>query len=230
MKKKVLIIILIILVIILGIIILNESLIKYSKDGNYKGFLATTRKVSLTVLPSTPILSIISPEPATHSTTSILFTYTTYFEDLIWYNIDNTENITLTPPYDPIELTLTAGSHTLYLYANNTQGDSVENITFTIDLTPATQDPGDTSSPSGGDNRRTTPPTEPEINGSEPEPEEETPFKPDEIIDVIIDIPEKIITESKYNIPLIILIIIVILIILKRKEDENSKTKSKLKK
>lgn len=81
-----------------------------------------------------PILTITSPENETYlNNESILLSYSVTNEDFIWYNLDLVgNNITIT---DSIYFNTSQGGHTLYLYANNTYGTTIRNITFTANST-----------------------------------------------------------------------------------------------
>jgi hypothetical protein len=87
--------------------------------------------VNVTAL--TPTITIISPENTTYISESLLLNYTAsnYFK--LWYNLDNLNNYSLETP---TIINITAGSHTLFIYANNSDGTTVvANVTFTADLT-----------------------------------------------------------------------------------------------
>ena len=222
MKKRVVILtsLIIISTIVLSSFILvnTENPIKdYLKGSLESGKL----DLSIFVKPPVPVLTIISPENTTYSTTDISFEYTIKLADSVWYNLDNTENITLSAPYDPIFFTFSEGTYILYIYANNTYGISTKTITFTIDLS---QPPVETPDSGGTSRDRTEPETE--------EPKNETPKNETtitNIIEVIKEIPKEIIVETGINILLIITIVIllfVLVIILTRKKD-NQKKKSK---
>ena len=91
-----------------------------------------TRNVSLVV----PTLTIILPENETYiDNESLLLNYTASLEDFVWYNIDSGSNTTIT---GNTTFNTTSGGHTLFLYANNTNGETAKNITFTVNLTKFT--------------------------------------------------------------------------------------------
>jgi len=144
-----------ILVATINVLIIKRDLIE--DYGDFEGFLASTKfplDFSLTVS-SKPLISIMSPKTKTYSSTQILLNYSVKYADSVWYNLDNTENITLPNlTYFSINLNTTEGSHVLYLYANNSQGISVRSITFSIDLTAPTP-PVAPSPPGGGGGART---------------------------------------------------------------------------
>lgn len=96
---------------------------------------AQSLALNITVITNQPPpLTIISPENETYlNNESILLSYTVVNEDFVWYNIDLVgNNITIT---SPIYFSTSQGSHTLYLYANNTYGTTTKNITFTVNST-----------------------------------------------------------------------------------------------
>jgi N-acetylneuraminic acid mutarotase len=92
-----------------------------------------------------PIVRVISPETKTYSTANVSLTFTVN-KPVNWmsYSLDGQSNITLTEK--ALNLTgLTNGSHTLTLYATDTDGNTgaSETISFTItkeDETPIAQD------------------------------------------------------------------------------------------
>lgn len=147
------------LFIIVSLILMEINLINAEElKGELPATGPQTQDLAIFVLPSPPIISIISPTNTTYSDTQILFNYTSHFEDLIWFKYNNT-NITLTTP---VILELSEGSHTIYLYANNSLGTVLQTISFTIDLTPI-QPPADPDSPGGNSPSGTTQQPKPEI-------------------------------------------------------------------
>ncbi len=87
-----------------------------------------TKNVTL-ILPS---LTIIKPKNETYMTKEDLpLKYSANYEDTVKYNIDLGENTTITS--NTTFSVSSQGSHTLYLYANNTVGTTSKNVTFTID-------------------------------------------------------------------------------------------------
>ncbi len=89
-----------------------------------------TRNVSLVA----PNLTIIKPENETYITNeSLLLEYVASLEDFVFYNIDNIPpNTTIT---GNTTFNTTEGQHTLKLYANNSNGETVKNVTFTVNIT-----------------------------------------------------------------------------------------------
>ena len=132
MKKEIIILLLAILILILGLIILEN----FEKNSEYKGELGEAsprpQNLSVYVIPAIPILTIISPENITYSTSTILLNYSVTNEaESIWYNLDNGINTTIN---SPAYFSATEGSHILYLYANNSQGASFKSITFSVKI------------------------------------------------------------------------------------------------
>ena len=92
---------------------------------------ATTHEISLgiAVIGMIPNLSIMHPENKTYITTNFIqLNYSSLRADNLWYNLDNGENTTIA---SSIYLSTTNGAHTLYLYANNSEGIASKNISFT---------------------------------------------------------------------------------------------------
>lgn len=97
---------------------------------------ATSEYISMniTVIASSPpTLSIISPENKTYlSNSSLLVSYSASNEGTVWYNLDNTNNVTISiQDY----FNTSQGSHTLFLYANNSFGTTSKNVTFFVNST-----------------------------------------------------------------------------------------------
>ncbi|MEK6842163.1 MAG: hypothetical protein AABX91_03375 [Nanoarchaeota archaeon] len=79
---------------------------------------------------STPTLSISEPSNGTYITRINLPLNFTALNALgVWYNLDSGSNTTIT---GNTTFNTTNGLHTLYLFANNTYGNSSANITFTV--------------------------------------------------------------------------------------------------
>ncbi len=93
--------------------------------------------MNITITNGPPALTIISPTNSTYTTnTSFLLNYSTTGIN-VWYNINNSANTTIT---GPLFLNISEGSHTLFLFANNSYGETSEQINFTIDLSEEVQE------------------------------------------------------------------------------------------
>jgi len=80
-----------------------------------------------------PTITIIKPKNKTYLIkNSLKLEFLIYNSTSIWYNLDNTGNITIT---DTTFFNTTLGTHTLYLYANNSYGTNKENVTFYVNST-----------------------------------------------------------------------------------------------
>ncbi len=93
---------------------------------------ATTQETSLniTVFQVTPTLTISSPKNETYlSADNILLNFTSLYADNFLYNLDNSVNSSLS---STTNFNTTLGSHTLYLYANNSNATISKNVTFYI--------------------------------------------------------------------------------------------------
>ncbi len=88
--------------------------------------------VSITITIGEPSLTIIIPENHTYLTSKNLqLNFTSENTQTIWYNLDNQANTTI---IGSTIFNTTQGQHTLYLYANNTDGNKTSaNTTFTVD-------------------------------------------------------------------------------------------------
>ena len=79
---------------------------------------------------SLPSLSIIKPSNKTYITRiNLPLNFTALNALSFWYNLDSGANTTITAN---TTFSTTNGVHTLYLYANNTYGNSSANVTFTV--------------------------------------------------------------------------------------------------
>ena len=239
MKKGVIIFLFIIfLIIILAIgtliLIIRENLIKNNE--NYKGELATSKQqqnLSIFVLPAIPIITIISPENKPYSTNIILLNYSVTNEaDSIWYNLDNGMNITIN---SPLQLTTTKGSHTLYLYANNSYGTTIKNISFFVNLSvEPTQPPSGRGSGGGGDRtgkaepqENITTPQETFPNTTEQEIPKNITKKPGETPKTSREIITKFLIRLIFLALLMLLIIILIARIKRKLKKRKQKKKEK---
>jgi hypothetical protein len=89
--------------------------------------------VSVFILPSAPSLDILSPMNGTYLTNiSLYLNYQVTGADNLWYNLDNTANVSVT---SPLYFNTTQGSHILYLYANNSGGVAKKNVSFHVNTT-----------------------------------------------------------------------------------------------
>ncbi len=81
-----------------------------------------------------PALEISLPENKTYlKNESLSVNYTAGGEDTVWYNFDNTANTTITSSFF---FNISQGSHTLYLFANNSYGNiTSRNVIFYVNST-----------------------------------------------------------------------------------------------
>lgn len=76
-----------------------------------------------------PYLSIISPRNETYlKNNSLLLDYVASNYEFLWYNLDNSENITIN---SSVYFNVSQGNHVIYLYANNTNEIKVSSVYFT---------------------------------------------------------------------------------------------------
>jgi len=97
---------------------------------------ATSQQIGLSIFVGiaggTPSIDLISPKNNTYlKNESIPLNFTIINGDSIWYNIDNSENITIT---NPIYFNTSQGAHILTIYSNNTNGTSSKQINFISNL------------------------------------------------------------------------------------------------
>ncbi|MFH1787277.1 MAG: hypothetical protein ABH811_00575 [archaeon] len=87
--------------------------------------------INISVVVIFPSLNLVSPENKTYiQNQSISLEYSSSSANLIWYNIDNGVNTTLS---SNIEFSVSDGNHVLNIYANNTNGLVTKNVSFFVD-------------------------------------------------------------------------------------------------
>ena len=92
----------------------------------------TSQKISMSIFIQTtvPFIQIISPKNNTYlSNESILLNYTITDGDYVWYNLDNSKNITIN---SWIYLNASQDQHTLYIFSNKSENVTSVNVTFTV--------------------------------------------------------------------------------------------------
>jgi hypothetical protein len=107
--------------------------IRYLNDLLYSGLASFSFNVSAPT-GNLPSLTINLPENETYlKNTNLKLNFTSSLASYVWYNLDGTgSNTTIT---ENTTFTAADGLHTLYLWANNTYGNSTKNITFTANET-----------------------------------------------------------------------------------------------
>src|SRR4030042_5651505 len=87
--------------------------------------------VSVSVVSNNPYLNLVSPQNTTYEENEyILLDYNSNLINTIWYNLDNTANITINTS---LYFQASVGQHTLYLYGNISNGTVLsDNVTFTV--------------------------------------------------------------------------------------------------
>lgn len=93
---------------------------------------ATSQQIGLSIFVGiaggSPSIDLISPKNNTYLKNEFIpLNFTIVNGDFIWYNIDNSENITIT---NPTYFNTSQGSHILTIYSNNTNGTSSKQIGF----------------------------------------------------------------------------------------------------
>ncbi len=110
--------------------------------------------VSVFVEPGPPIIFLLSPQNKTYYSTQILVNYSIENNaSSVWYNLDNTENITLTnSSQNSFYITTALGSHLLTIYANSSKGNSSVSSFFEVSSveTPTTTSSSGSSGGGGG--------------------------------------------------------------------------------
>ena len=131
MKKELTIFLLIINVFVFSPLInagINSSIIGNTITGETTN---ANLAVSITISIGEPNLTIKIPKNHTYITSENLqLNFTSENVQTIWYNLDNQANTTIT---ENTTFNTTQGQHTLYLYANNSDGNKTSaNVTFTV--------------------------------------------------------------------------------------------------
>ncbi|MBI3623583.1 hypothetical protein HY212_05915 [Candidatus Pacearchaeota archaeon] len=105
--------------------------------------------VSVFVLPGPPIIYLDSPKNTTYAGTSFLLNYSIRNNvDYVWYRLDNGQNISLGNLTDNVLSIISAlGTHSIYLYANNSLGETSKNVSFILSQQSSSSS---SSSSSGG--------------------------------------------------------------------------------
>ncbi len=116
---------------------------------------AATQPIGMNItVTAPPALIILSPENKTYLTNeSILLNYSVSGENSVWYNLDNLDNTTIT---SFLYFNTSEGSHTLYLFADNNQGNTTKSVDFIINITifVITDDEFEQNEDDGEDNGR----------------------------------------------------------------------------
>src|SRR3989344_7349143 len=98
---------------------------------------ATSSSLNVSVQVVVPLASIaiISPQNYTYITNnSLLLNFTKANANYVWFNLDNGQNTTLSNNYTYFNTSISG--HTLFLYANNTDGNlTIKNVSFGINAT-----------------------------------------------------------------------------------------------
>jgi hypothetical protein len=136
MKRDVFFLIAIILFIIFNQFALAEKVNETPITGNMvidpvTGKL-TSQKISMSIFIQTtaPFIQILSPKNNTYlSNESILLNYTVTDGDSVWYNLDNSENITIN---SWTYFNTSQGQHVLYVFANKSENITLNIITFAV--------------------------------------------------------------------------------------------------
>ncbi|MEK6827173.1 MAG: hypothetical protein AABX99_01680 [Nanoarchaeota archaeon] len=125
-KGKIILIIFLSLVVIFSIIISVDitGRIITGKSLQYFG-------MNITIISSDPpALTLSNPKNQTYmNNKSILLNYSASGQQAVWYSLDSGDNITIT---SSTHFNASDGSHTLFLYTNNSNGETSQNVTFLI--------------------------------------------------------------------------------------------------
>lgn len=206
-----------------GIIFLLMILLSVQVMAMEEGELATSKpqNISVFVLPTVPILNIVSPkENRTYRVDVILLNYTYGNEmDEMWYNFNGSENVTIISSTIIDISGFSNGEHTIYVYAKNIYGIVVKEISFFVEFPVSIHSGGGSG---GGGSSGSASEQEiseefkekisDEILGDNEEAEEELP---------IVEKVEKIVFSKKTI--WIIVIFVVVLLILSKKPRKNER-------
>lgn len=122
-----------ILTITFVLILSNACAIEDSKNVTITGKLTSQPfNLAVQVIALFPSLELITPKNHTYWQNQTFLNYSVSDASFVWYNLDNIQNTTLVSPKF---FNSSSGSHTLWLYANNTEGYlTYKNVNFSIDL------------------------------------------------------------------------------------------------
>lgn len=120
------------------LLVLSLNLVSSADDYSSLTGKVTQQATSLKIYVSlTPVVSIISPKNATYMVNeSLLFNYTlSSSADSAWYSIDGLSNVSIANVSSWLYFNISDGSHTIWLYANNSYGVGSANVTFYVNST-----------------------------------------------------------------------------------------------
>ncbi|MEK6840812.1 MAG: hypothetical protein AABX79_02570 [Nanoarchaeota archaeon] len=139
MKRGFLVLVLILLVLLIAYSIITDFPVfnrenGFAETGEVITGNATSAGISLTItISGPPTLTLLKSENETYFTaTNLELNFTAFSADSIWYKIDSGSNVTIT---GNTTFNTTSGQHTLYLFANNSDGNSSKNVTFRVNTT-----------------------------------------------------------------------------------------------
>lgn len=139
MKRGFLVLVLILLVLLIAYSIITDFPVfnrenGFAETGEVITGNATSAGISLTItISGPPTLTLLKSENETYFTaTNLELNFTAFSADSIWYKIDSGSNVTIT---GNTTFNTTSGQHTLYLFANNSDGNSSKNATFRVNTT-----------------------------------------------------------------------------------------------
>ena len=119
------------LILIIGLMalaILNINFVKQITGKVITGFATSQLDVNIT-LTGTPGLIIRNPLNQTYLTNQSLLIQYVSGGEYVWYNIDHGINTTIT---GDTYFNTTQGDHTIYLFANNSYGETTKNTSFFV--------------------------------------------------------------------------------------------------
>lgn len=124
---------LVIFMFLLFSILLNAEILAQITGETVTGKATQSVAMNITVA-GPPTLIILFPENKTYlKNTSILLNYSVSVDaQAVWYSLDSEANITIT---SEIYFNTSQGSHSLYLYANNSYENKTTNVSFFVNLT-----------------------------------------------------------------------------------------------
>lgn len=117
---------------ILAFLLITSSILGVVSAENWITGKATDQAMNMNISILTPIasISLFSPINSTYlNNNSILINYSSQFASNLWYSTDNLNNFTIN---SRTYINLSEGSHTLYIYANNSRGINFSSVGFSI--------------------------------------------------------------------------------------------------
>ncbi|MFH1325630.1 MAG: hypothetical protein ABIH49_02565 [archaeon] len=103
---------------------------------------SASTSIAINFIAEDPVINLTRPENKTYlKSNNLKLNFTALYTNTIWYKLDSEDNVTVT---GNTTFNTANGQHTLYLYANNSDGDmDSDSVIFTVNITRVTINYGD---------------------------------------------------------------------------------------